>query len=200
MINLLRQYGWSLFFCIVCLSLGFSFGQFVTTAKLAPLITAAERALSDAQFAFVQAQKNAADLNNLALREAAAKQQALNTTNEQLTAELYATTYALAQAKQQHDRSIPNALGKDGKTFTGIGSDSLRVYTAALGYRTAPSDNRVPTSTERPDTHPPQTPTANIGESRSTADARQSLRGMEPESGKQADGHPAVAANQPGIK
>lgn len=57
MINLLRQYGWSLFFCIVCMSLGFSFGQFVTTAKLAPLITAAERALSDAQFAFVQAQK-----------------------------------------------------------------------------------------------------------------------------------------------
>ncbi|CNF93032.1 Uncharacterised protein [Yersinia pseudotuberculosis] len=197
MINLLRQYGWSLFFCIVCLSLGFSFGQAVTKASLTPQITAAERALSEAQFAFVQAQKNAADLNNLALREAAAKQQALNTTNEQLTAELYATTYALAQAKQQHDRSIPNALGKDGKTFTGIGSDSLRVYTAALGYT---SDNRVPTSTERPDTHPPQTPTANIGESRSTADARESLRGMEPESGKQADGHPAVAANQPGIK
>ncbi|MBK1426442.1 hypothetical protein [Yersinia pseudotuberculosis] len=197
MINLLRQYGWSLFFCIVCLSLGFSFGQAVTKASLTPQITAAERALSEAQFAFVQAQKNAADLNNLALREAAAKQQALNTTNEQLTAELYATTYALAQAKQQHDRSIPNALGKDGKTFTGIGSDSLRVYTAALGYT---SDNRVPTATERPDTHPPQTPTANIGESRSTADARESLRGMEPESGKQADGHPAVAANQPGIK
>lgn len=57
MINLLRQYGWSLLFCIACMSLGFSFGQVVTTAKLAPLITTAERALSDAQFAFVQAQK-----------------------------------------------------------------------------------------------------------------------------------------------
>ncbi|WP_145482458.1 hypothetical protein [Yersinia aldovae] len=195
MINLLRQYGWPLLFCFVCLSLGFSFGQTFTTAKLAPQITAAERALSEAQFAFVQAQKNAADLNVLALREAAAKQQALNATNEQLTADLHVTTTALAQAKQQHDRSIPNALGKDGKTYTGIGPDSLRVYTAALGYRTDPSDNRVSTATERLDTNPPQTRAADVGESRSTPDARQPLRGMEPESGKQADSHPALADN-----
>ncbi|WP_145538198.1 hypothetical protein [Yersinia alsatica] len=195
MINLLRQYGWSLLFCIVCMSLGFSFGQVVTTAKLAPLITTAERALSEAQVAFVQAQKNAADLNNQALREAAAKQQALNATNEQLTADLHTTTTALAQAKQQHDRSIPDALGKDGKTYTGIGPDSLRVYTVALGYRFDPSDNRVSTATKRPDTNPPQTRTADVGESRSTPDARQPLRGMEPDAGKQADSHPALAGN-----
>ncbi|EMA7647499.1 hypothetical protein ACK2RV_001065 [Yersinia enterocolitica] len=195
MINLLRQYGWSLFLCIVCMSMAFTVGQTVTKAKLTPQIAAAERALSDAQFAFVQAQKNAADLNNQALREAAAKQQALNATNEQLTADLYTTTTALAQAKQQHDRSIPNALGKDGKTYTGIGPDSLRVYTAALGYRTDPSDNRVSTATERLDTNPPQTRAADVGESRSTPDARQPLRGMEPEPGKQADSHPALADN-----
>lgn len=195
MINLLRQYGWSLFLCIVCMSMAFTVGQTVTKAKLTPQIAAAERALSDAQFAFVQAQKNAADLNNQALREAAAKQQALNATNEKLTADLYATTTALAQAKQQHDRSIPDALGKDGKTYTGIGPDSLRVYTVALGYRFDPSDNRVSTATERPDTNPPQTRAADVGESRSTPDARQPLRGMEPDAGKQADSHPALAGN-----
>ncbi|HIE3655311.1 TPA: hypothetical protein ACXLW8_001635 [Yersinia enterocolitica] len=195
MINLLRLYGGPLFVAVLVLITGFMLGDTVTKARLTPQIAAAERALSDAQFAFVQAQKNAADLNNQALREAAAKQQALNATNEQLTADLYTTTTALAQAKQQHDRSIPNALGKDGKTYTGIGPDSLRVYTAALGYRTAPSDNRVSTATERLDTNPPQTRAADVGESRSTPDARQPLRGMEPEPGKQADSHPALADN-----
>lgn len=195
MINLLRLYGGPLFVAVLVLITGFMLGDTVTKARLTPQIAAAERALSDAQFAFVQAQKNAADFNNQALREAAAKQQALNATNEKLTADLYATTTALAQAKQQHDRSIPNALGKDGKTYTGIGPDSLRVYTAALGYRTAPSDNRVSTATERLDTNPPQTRAADVGESRSTPDARQPLRGMEPESGKQADSHPALAGN-----
>lgn len=195
MINLLRLYGGALFVAALVLITGFMLGDAVTKARLTPQIAAAERALSEAQFAFVQAQKNAADLNNQALREAAAKQQALNATNEQLTADLYATTTALTQAKQQHDRSIPNALGKDGKTYTGIGPDSLRVYTAALGYRTGPSDNRVSTATERPDTNPPQTRTADVGESRSTPDARQPLRGMEPELGKQADSHPALADN-----
>ena len=195
MINLLRLYGGPLFVAVLVLITGFMLGDTVTKARLTPQITTAERALSDAQFAFVQAQKNAADLNNQALREAAAKQQALNATNEQLTADLHVTTTALAQAKQQHDRSIPNALGKDGKTYTGIGPDSLRVYTAALGYRTDPSDNRVSTATERFDTNPPQTRTADVGKSRSTPDARQPLRGMEPESGKQADSHPALEDN-----
>lgn len=195
MINLLRLYGGPLFVAVLVLITGFMLGDTVAKARLTPQIAAAERALSDAQFAFVQAQKNAADLNNQALREAAAKQQTLNATNEQLTADLYAATTALAQAKQQHDRSIPNALGKDGKTYTGIGPDSLRVYTAALGYRTDPSDNRVSTATERLDTNPPQTRTADVGESRSTPDARQPLRGMEPGAGKQADSHPALADN-----
>ncbi|UIA93077.1 hypothetical protein LU632_05755 [Erwinia tracheiphila] len=61
---------------------------------------------------FSEDQKNAAELHNRTLREATDRLKALDTANEQLTADLYATTQVLAEAKQQYDRSIPDAIKK----------------------------------------------------------------------------------------
>lgn len=196
MINFLRAYGGWLLVGFLVLMTGFMLGETVTKARLTPQITAAERALSDAQMAFVQAQKNAADLNNQALREANAKQQALTAFNEQLSADLYATNRELALAQQQHDRSIPDALNHDGQTYTGLGPDSLRLYTAALGYRTRSSDNRLPAPTAGHDATPLKAPTPYVGDTRGAIETRNSLRDVEPGTGEPINRHPPLAGNE----
>ncbi|KKF34114.1 hypothetical protein [Erwinia tracheiphila] len=138
MISLLRSCGGYIVAGIICLISGFKLGNTMTTARLMPQISAAERALSDARYAFSEDQKNAAELHNRTLREATDRLKALDTANEQLTADLYATTQVLAEAKQQYDRSIPDAIKNDGKTYTGLGPDSLRVYITAFGYEPLP--------------------------------------------------------------
>ncbi|AXF76833.1 hypothetical protein LU604_05780 [Erwinia tracheiphila] len=200
MISLLRSCGGYIVAGIICLISGFKLGNTMTTARLMPQISAAERALSDARYAFSEDQKNAAELHNRTLREATDRLKALDTANEQLTADLYATTQVLAEAKQQYDRSIPDAIKNDGKTYTGLSPDSLRVYITAFGYETATGNNRLSPTTERHDSNSSQASTADIGKSPSTADTRQPLRGMEPESGEQAESHPALAGNQSGTE
>lgn len=84
--------------------------------------------------AYEQDKRQAAEQHAAALQKALADTTTQRARSDKLAAELLRTQYALSQAKEERKKDIPHAIKNDGHAFTGIGPDSLRLYSANLGY------------------------------------------------------------------
>lgn len=104
----------------------------------------AENKLKTGQITVYENDKRiAAEQHVAALQKAIADADAQRQRADQLAAELLQTKAELNQTKTQLKRKIPDVVKTDGATFTGIGPDSLRLYSASLGY---PADDLPQTS------------------------------------------------------
>ncbi|MDB6374421.1 hypothetical protein [Photorhabdus bodei] len=146
-----------------------------------------------AELSFYMAQKATAELNAGALHDLIEKQQAQQHANEKISNDLYAAITRLSQTTQRIEQTIPDALERDGYTYTGIGPDGLRLYQTALGYHhAAPGDFRLSDYPVNVAAHADKTARPDIGGTACVADSCQPVRPMEPGTGAKAAGNQSL--------
>ncbi|WP_133815669.1 hypothetical protein [Photorhabdus tasmaniensis] len=168
-------------------------------SRLLPQINQEIENRKDAELTFYRAQKEMTELNASALQKLIEKQQAQQHANEKMSNDLYAALTRLSQTTQRIEQRIPEALARDGNTYTGIGPDGLQLYQAALGYRRcAISDFRMPDHPADIAAHTDKAVHSDIGGTACVADSCQPVRPMEPGTGTKAPGHQSLGGQTTG--
>lgn len=143
--------------------------------------------------AFEQAQRTTAESNTDALKQLVHQQQEQLKKNAEISQQVYSELNKIAMAANRIEQQIPDAVASDGTDYTGLGVNGLRLYLSAFGYGgESDRDIRVPDAPDRFIAVPTKTVTPTHGQPRSTPQARERLRPVEPKPRSQTDGVTAV--------
>ena len=194
MTNFLRQYGLIVIICLGCLGFGIALGEAITKSRLQPKITQAENDLRDATLAFSDAQRSATEQHNKALRKAIERNQELSLFTEQLISAFHEKSDELELVKQQLDRSILDATEKDGRAYTGLGPDGLRLYTSAFGYYPAAGNQSVSETPRDDDAYSDETPAAHDGRTSGITETRERVWRVGTNTGNEVTPNPTVGS------